>query len=82
MSMSASICQTCFDVRVRRTPEEKRRLGELARIGVHIKQLVRWASTYKRAAGAVEVWAVLTDIERRLVEFVLSVSSADDLENG
>ena len=49
MSMSDYIRQTCLGIRLRKTPEEKRRLRELARIGANINQLARWANTCKRA---------------------------------
>ena len=42
MSMSDYIRQTCLGIRLRKTPEEKRRLRELSRIGANINQLVRW----------------------------------------
>ena len=44
MSMSDYIRQTCLGVRLRKTPEEKRRLRELARIGANLNQLARWAN--------------------------------------
>ena len=78
MSMSDYIRQTCLGIRLRRTPEEKRRLRELARIGANINQLARWANTYKRAAEAVEILAALADIERRLAEFASFVAPTDD----
>ena len=80
MSMSDYIRQTCLGVRLRKTPEEKRRLRELARIGANINQLARWANTYKRAAEAVEVLAALADIERRIAEFVSCASAEDEPE--
>lgn len=78
MSMSDYIRQTCLGVRLRKTPEEKRRLRELARIGANINQLARWANTYKRAAEAVEVVTALVDIERRIAEFASSASAEDE----
>ena len=63
MSMSDYIRQTCLGIRLRKTPEEKRRLRELARIGANINQLARWANTYKRTAEAVEVVTALAGIE-------------------
>lgn len=67
-------------IRLRKTPEEKRRLRELTRIGANINQLVRWANTYKRAAEAVEVLATLASIERRITEFVSCASAEDEPE--
>jgi len=69
MSMSDYIRQTCLSIRLRRTPEEKRRLRELARIGVNLNQLARWANTCKRAAEAVEVVTALAALERRIETF-------------
>ena len=80
MNMSEYIRQTCLGIRLRKTPEEKRRLRELARIGANINQLARWANTYKRAAEAVEVLAALVGIERRITEFATSVPIADEPE--
>lgn len=80
MSMSDYIRQTCLGVRLRKTPEEKRRLRELARIGANINQLARWANTYKRTAEAVEVLAALTDIERRIAEFASCAPREDEPE--
>ena len=76
MSMSDYIRQTCL----RKTPEEKRRLRELSRIGANINQLVRWANTYKRAAEAVEVLTALAGIEQRIIEFASCASTEDEPE--
>ena len=80
MTMSDYIRQTCLGVRLRRTPEKKRRLRELARIGANINQLARWANTYKRAAEAVEVLTALADLERRIAEFASRAPSANEPE--
>ena len=74
MSMSDYIRQTCLGIRLRKTPEEKRRLRELSRIGANINQLVRWANTYKRAAEAV------AGIEQRIIEFASCASTEDEPE--
>ena len=79
MSMSDYIRQTCLGVRLRKTPEEKRRLRELARIGANINQLARLTNTYKRAE-AVEVLTALAGIEQRIAEFASCVSTADEPE--
>ena len=70
MTMSDYIRQTCLGIRLRRTPEEKRRLRELARIGSNINQLARWANTCKRAAEAVEVLTALASLERGIAAFM------------
>ncbi len=80
MSMSEYVRQTCLGIRLRKTPEEKRRLRELARIGANINQLARWANTYKRAAEAVEVVTALAGIERRIAGFASCASTEDDPE--
>lgn len=80
ISMSDYIRQTCLCIRLRRTPEEKRRLRELARIGANLNQLARWANTYKRAAEAVEVLTALAGIERRMTAFASCVSTEDEPE--
>ena len=80
MSMSDYIRQTCLGIRLRKTPEEKRRLRELSRIGANINQLVRWANTYTRAAEAVEVLTALAGIEQRIIEFASCASTEDEPE--
>lgn len=77
MSMSDYIRQSCLGVRLRRTPEEKRHLRELARIGANLNQLARWASTHKRAAEAVEVLTALASIERQIREFVMRATKEE-----
>ena len=80
MGMSEYIRQTSLGIRLRKTPEEKRRLRELARIGANINQLARWANTYKRAAEAVEVLAALAGIERRIAGFASCASAENEPE--
>lgn len=69
LSMSDYIRQTCLGIRLRRTPEEKRRLRELARIGANLNQLAKWANTYKRNAEVLEVLTALAAIERTIAEW-------------
>ena len=80
MSMSEYTRQTCLGIRLRKTPEEKRRLRELARIGANINQLARWANTCKRAAEAAEVLTALAGIERHIAEFVSCASTEEEPE--
>ena len=80
MSMSDYIRQTCLGIRLRKTPEEKRRLRELAHIGANLNQLARWANTCKRAAEAVEVLTALAGIEWRMTAFASCVSTEDEPE--
>jgi hypothetical protein len=81
MTVSDYIRQTCLGVRLRKTPEEKKRLRELARIGANINQLARWANTYKRAVEAVEVLTALADIERRIIEFMTTGMRESEAED-
>ncbi len=69
MSVSDYVRQTCLGLRLRRTPEEKRRIRELARIGSNLNQLARWANTYKESLEAVEVIAALARIENQIENF-------------
>ena len=69
MSVSDYVRQTCLRLRLRRTPEEKRRLRELARIGSNLNQIARWANTYKESLEAVEVLAALARIENQIENF-------------
>ena len=69
MSVSDYVRQTCLGLRLRRTPEEKRRLRELARIGSNLNQIARWANTYKDSLEAVEVIAALASLETQIESF-------------
>ena len=69
LSVSDYVRQTCLGLRLRRTPEEKRRLRELARIGSNLNQIARWANTYKDSLEAVEVIAALASLETQIESF-------------
>jgi len=69
LSVSDYVRQTCLGLRLRRTPEEKRRLRELARIGSNLNQIARWANTHKESLEAVEVLAALTSLENQIENF-------------
>lgn len=69
LNMSDYIRQTCLGIHLRRTPEDKRRLRELARIGANINQLAKWANTHKQGAEAIEVISALAEFERRIERF-------------
>ena len=60
------IRQRALDYRLRQTPLEKEHVRQLARVGVNLNQLARWANTYKSWAEAIQVLAVLLSIERSL----------------
>ena len=74
ISVSDYVRQTCLGLRLRRTPEEKRRLRELARVGSNLNQIARWANTYKESLEAVEVIAALTSLERQIENFASGVT--------
>jgi hypothetical protein len=78
MTVSDYIRQNCLGVRLRKTPEEKKRLHELARIGVNINQLARWANTYKRAVEAVEILTALAGLEREIGAFMAAEKTEDE----
>lgn len=82
LSMSDYIRQTCLGIRLRRTPEEKRRMRELARIGANLNQLAKWANTYKRSAEALEILAALAAIERTITEWASRGEIASETEPG
>ena len=69
LSVSEYVRETCLGIRLRRTPAEKRRLRDLARIGSNLNQLARWANTYKESLEAVEVIAALTSLEMQIENF-------------
>jgi hypothetical protein len=60
------IRQNCPSFHLRKNPQEKERLRQLARIGVNLNQLARWANTHKRTVEAVEVLTALASLEREI----------------
>ena len=78
MSVSDYIRQTCLGLRLRRTPEEKRRLRELARIGSNLNQIARWANTYQDSLKAVEIIAALTSLETQIENFASGATGEED----
>jgi hypothetical protein len=56
--------QRALDYRLRQTPLEKERVRQLARIGVNLNQLARWANVHKSRAEALDVLIALTCLER------------------
>jgi hypothetical protein len=69
LSVSDYIRQNCLSFRLRKSPTEKERLRQLARIGANINQLAKWANTYKRAVEAVEILTALASLEREIGAF-------------
>ena len=80
MSVSDYVRQTCLRLRLRRTPEERRRLRELARIGSNLNQIARWANTYKESLEAVEVLAALTRLETKIENFASEATDETEEE--
>ena len=70
MSVSDYVRQSCLSFHLRKSPMEKERLRQLARIGVNLNQIARWANTYKRAVEAVEVLTALASLEREIGAFM------------
>ena len=80
MNVSDYVRQTCLGLRLRRTPEEKRRLRELARIGSNLNQIARWANTHKESLEVVEVLATLASLEKQIEAFATSANNEDEEE--
>ena len=80
MSVSDYVRQTCLRLRLRRTPEERRRLRELARIGSNLNQIARWANTYKESLEAVEVLTALTRLETKIENFASEATGETEEE--
>ena len=80
LSVSDYVRKTCLGLRLRRTPEEKRRLRELARIGSNLNQIARWANTYKGSLEAVEVLTVLAILESQIEDFATGANSEAEEE--
>ena len=62
------IRQRALDYRLRQTPLEKEHIRQLARIGVNLNQLARWANVHKSRAETIDVLAALVSLERELKE--------------
>ena len=58
------IRQRALDYRLRQTPWEKERVRQLARIGVNLNQLARWANVHKSRTEALDVLIALASLER------------------
>jgi transposase-like protein len=56
--------QRALDYRLRQTPLEKERVRQLARIGINLNQLARWANIHKSRAEALDVLIALACLER------------------
>lgn len=69
LSIADYIRQTTLGFRARQTALEKERVRQLARIGVNINQLAKWANTYKGKIQAVEILERLVSLETLIREF-------------
>ena len=78
MSVSDYVRQSCLSFHLRKSPMEKERLRQLARIGVNLNQIARWANTYKRAVEAVEVLTALASLEREIGTFMAAEEKMED----
>jgi hypothetical protein len=78
LSVSDYIRRNCLSFRLRKSPMEKERLRQLARIGVNLNQIARWANTYKRAVEAVEILTALTSLEREIGAFMAAEKTEDE----
>ena len=79
LSIADYIRQSCLSYRLRKSPMEKERLRQLARIGANLNQIAKWANTYKRAVEAVEVLTALASLEREIGTFM--AAEKPELEN-
>lgn len=82
LSIADYIRQNCLSFRLRKSPMEKERLRQLARIGVNLNQIAKWANTYKRAVEAVEVLTALTSLEREISAFVAAEKAESENAEG
>jgi hypothetical protein len=70
------IRQRALDYRLRQTPLEKERIRQLARIGVNLNWLARWANIHKSRIEALEVLIALAALERDLREMPSATEEA------
>ncbi|MDR2054592.1 MAG: plasmid mobilization relaxosome protein MobC [Desulfovibrio sp.] len=78
LSVSDYIRQTCLSFRLRKSPLEKERLRQLARIGANLNQIARWANTCKRTVEAVEILTTLASLEREIGAFMAAEKTEDE----
>jgi hypothetical protein len=72
LSIADYIRQNCLSFRLRKSPMEKERLRQLARIGANLNQIAKWVNTHKRAVETVEVLTALASLEREVGVFTAS----------
>ena len=78
LSVSDYVRQCCLNFHLRKSPMEKERLRQLARIGSTMNQICKWANTHKRAAEAVEVLTALASLEREIGAFMAMEKTEGD----
>jgi hypothetical protein len=78
LSVSDYIRQNCLSLHLRKSPMEKERLRQLARIGANLNQIARWANTYKRAVETVEILTALASLEREIGAFTAAEKTEDE----
>ena len=78
LSVSDYVRQCCLSFHLRKSPVEKERLRQLARIGSNINQIGKWVNRYKGAVQVVEVLAALTSLEREIKAFMAMEKPEDE----
>jgi len=78
LSVSDYIRQCCLSFRLRKSPMERERLRQLARIGSNVNQISKWVNRYKRAVEVVEVLTALTSLEREIKAFMAMEKTEDE----
>jgi len=78
LSVSDYIRQCCLSFHLRKSPEEREQLRQLARIGSNVNQIGKWVNRYKSAVEAVEVLIALTSLERVIGEFMTMEKTEDE----
>jgi len=63
---------------LRKSPTERERLRQLARIGSNVNQISKWVNRYKRAVEVVEVLTALTSLEREIKAFMAMEKTEDE----
>ncbi|MDR2055764.1 MAG: plasmid mobilization relaxosome protein MobC [Desulfovibrio sp.] len=77
MCIADYIRQKTLHFRLRQSATEKARLRQLARIGINLNQIARWANSHKRTVETVEILSALACLERQIRAF----SSAEEEED-
>ena len=78
LSVSDYVRQCCLSFHLRKSPMERERLRQLARIGSNINQIGKWVNRYKGAVQVVEVLTALTSLEREITAFMAMEKPEDE----